>query len=118
MPRGDNPNSRKNLQKGKPFTAETARIASKKGLAIQKYNASFRAAGKDLLTDEEMQKMWEAMIKRAKSGNISAFKMLFDVMGEGAQDITSKDAEVNIAFLAPVAPAEKPPENIEVESDE
>lgn len=117
MPRGDNPNSRKNLAKGKPFTAETARKASKKGLATQKYNASFRAAGKELLTDEEMAKMWTAMINRAKSGNITAFKMLFDVMGEGAQDDVDKAAQLNI-HIAPVQAPELPPDDIEEESDE
>lgn len=118
MPRGSNPNSRANLKKGKPFTAETARKASEKGLATQKYNASFRAAGRDLLTDEEMSKMWKAMIARAKSGNITAFKTLFDVMGEAAQDVIQKDAEVNIAFLAPVSPPETPPDDIEEEQNE
>jgi hypothetical protein len=115
MPRGDNPNSRKNLAKGKPFTAETAREASKKGLATQKYNASFRAAGKDLLTDEEMAKMWKAMIQRAKNGNITAFKTLFEVMGEG--QIIENNGEIRIAYLVKQDPPEKPPAEIEEENE-
>lgn len=110
MPKGSNPNSRANLKKGNRFDKESAREANKKSIATKKYNASFRAAGRDMLTDEEMQKMWKAMIARAKSGNISAFKMLFDVMGEAAQDAIAKDADVNIAYLAPVSPPESPPE--------
>lgn len=117
MPRGDNPNSRKNLTH-KGFDTETARKAGQKGRATQKYNASFRAAGRDMLTDEEMAKMWKAMIARAKSGNITAFKTLFDVMGEAAQDVISKEADVNIAFLAPVSPPETPPDDIEEETNE
>ena len=142
MPSGSNPNSKKALaenRKRTQFSGENAVKMGAKGNATRKYNASFRAAGKDLLTDEEMQKMWEAIeestvmlfdVKRMKELIHSSEKlkdiwidllesgMRYKMYREGAQDITSKDAEVNIAFLAPVAPAEKPPENIEVESDE
>jgi isocitrate dehydrogenase len=112
MPRGDNPNSKKALAENRQktqFRGENAVNASKKGNATKKYQASFRAAGKDMLTDEEMQKMWKAMIARAKSGNISAFKMLFDVMGEGVvQEQTG--TQVNIE-LAQVLPREEPPDD-------
>ena len=109
MPRGDHPNSKKNLQKGKPFNAETARKAQKKSAESHRYNASFRAAGKDILTDEELKKMWTAMVKRAQSGNIAAFKMLFDVMGEGAVQEHTGDAQVNLV-IQDVLPREEPPD--------
>ena len=123
MPKGSNPNSKKALaenRKKTQFNGESAVKAAKKSNATKKYNASFRAAGRDMLTDASMQKMWNAMIKRAEQGNINAFKMLFDVMGEAALDLVSNDAEVNLAFIAPVSAPETPPEEIEdeVEDDE
>ena len=121
MPRGDNPNSRKALEKNRKktqFSGENAVKMGAKGNATRKYNASFRAAGRDMLTDTAMQKMWSAMIKRAEQGNINAFKMLFDVMGEATLDLITQDAEVNLAFIETVSTPEPPPEDIEDEVDE
>lgn len=109
MPRGDNPNSKANLKKGKPFNAETARKAKQKSDATKQYQASFRACGRDVLTDEELRKMWTAMIQRAKSGNIKAFELLYNVMGEGMTEQTG--AQVNLAILADVLPREEPPKD-------
>lgn len=106
MPRGDNPNSRANL---KQISPKDAREMQKKSVESRKYKASFRAAGKDLLTDEEMAKMWKAMIARAKSGNIAAFKMLFDVMGEGVLQETTGGAKVNLV-IQETLPREEPPD--------
>lgn len=92
MPRGSNPNSRKALEENRQktqFRGESAVKAAKKSNQVQRYNASFRAAGREKLTDDELNEMWAAMIEKAKSGSVSAFKTLFDVMGEGsAQDIS------------------------------
>lgn len=58
--------------------------------------------------------MWAAlyfMIARAKKGNISAFKTLFDVMGE-ANQIESNESEIRLAYIARMDPPEEPPEFI------
>ena len=109
MPRGDNPNSKANLAKGKPFNAETARKAKQKSDQSKKYNASFRACGRDVLTDDELKKMWIAMIKRAQGGNIKAFELLYNVMGEALAE-SNTGAQVNLAILADVLPREEPPD--------
>lgn len=98
MPRGSNPNSRKNLTHP-GFSTETARKAAEKSAQTKRYNASFRAAGKDLLTDEELKKMWNAMMEKAQSGNVSAFKALFDVMGEGSTQDISESTDNRIILV-------------------
>ena len=108
MPRGENPNSRANLTHR--FTEQTARQAQRKSAASRKYNGRFREAAKEALTDDALNTMVQAMIHRAEQGNIAAFKVLFDIMGEANKP--DAEPEIRLAFLAPKDEPEQPPEDI------
>jgi len=108
MPRGDNPNSRANLTHR--FTEQTARKAQKKSAESRKLNGKFREAGKLALDDATLTKMFDAMIQRAINGNVTAFKTLYDIMGEA--DEPAAEAEIRLAWLAPMSEPEQPPEDI------
>ena len=98
MPKGDNPNSRKNLDKskGKRFTVETASENGKKGAAvsnrIQAEKKTFAEVLKTLLAIELENNRGEkvttreaistALIKKALSGDRAAFAEIRDTVGE------------------------------------
>lgn len=113
MARGSNPNSRANLSKGKMFDSASARKAQIKSAEAHNYNCRFREAGKEALTDDALKEIWQAMIKRAKQGNIAAFKAMFDIMGE-AKQTNSDEPEIRLAFIAEMSPPESPPDDIEL----
>lgn len=82
MPRGDNPNSRKNLAKGHQFNAETARKASQASAESRRATASLTESLKKQLTPELMDELTLMLIKRAKQGNLKAWELLRDQIGE------------------------------------
>jgi len=82
MPRGDNPNSRANLAKSKGFTTETARKASKKALETKRAYASLTEALKAQVGPDEMAELTLMLYKRAKAGNLKAYELLRDQLGE------------------------------------
>lgn len=49
MPRGDNPNSRKNLEKRQQFTVETAKKAGRKGAAVSNKVQAERKTLRDIV---------------------------------------------------------------------
>ncbi len=82
MPRGENPNSRANLAKGKKFDTETARKANKKSLETKKEYATLTEALKAQCTPEVKAQLTDMLIKRAKQGNLKAYELLRDQLGE------------------------------------
>ena len=82
MPRGSNPNSRENLKKGKPFCEESARKAAKKKheneIIIKKLCDDLR----ERCTPERIAKMNESIISRAEDGDLVAYKLIRDGLGE------------------------------------
>lgn len=97
MPRGDNPNSRANLIKGKKdFTTETARIYGRKGAevsnAVQKRAKTFAEELRILLEAEITNGKGEkvttrkaistALIKKAIQGDKGAYEQIRDTVGE------------------------------------
>lgn len=90
MPRGDNPNSRKNLIKPSEQTAEERRESARRaGIAsgkARKEYATLTEALKDQCTPEIKAELTAMLIKRAKAGNLKAYELLRDQMGEKPVD--------------------------------
>lgn len=98
MPRGSNPNSRANLKKGKPFNAETARKAKQKSDEVK---AAYRLLNEDLrerCTPERIEKMNERIIAMAEHGNLKAYELIRDGIGEKPKETihVHGEAAVNI----------------------
>lgn len=81
MPKGDNPNSRANLVKGKPFNEERARIAAQKSVEKRRKLRTFRELDEDFTTEDERLIMLNALKAKVKQGSIKAFEVYRDTMG-------------------------------------
>lgn len=86
MGRGDHPNSRGNLNKGTPFSAETARKAAEKSAEVRRANGMLSADLKRQLDDETIDKINAKLIAMAKAGNLKAYELLRDGIGEKPND--------------------------------
>lgn len=96
MPRGSNPKSRKNLEKAKRFTVETASEMGRKGaIASNAKQAKARTFAEELkalleieLTNSNGEKVTTrkaistALIKKALSGDRAAYAEIRDTVGE------------------------------------
>lgn len=87
MPRGDNPNSRANLkplEKGlaKKEQREIQKSATKKSAEVRRANASLTEAMKEAVTPEVAEQLVDIILKRAKQGNLKAFELVRDQLGE------------------------------------
>lgn len=87
MPRGDNPNSRANLkplEKGLPKEDQrkTQLKGARKGVEVRQANASLTEAMKEAVTPEVAEQLVDIIIKRAKQGNLKAFELVRDQLGE------------------------------------
>jgi protein subunit release factor A len=96
MPKGSNPKSRKNLEKAKRFTVETASEMGRKGaIASNAKQAKARTFAEELkalleieLTNSNGQKVSTraaistALIKKAMAGDRGAFAEIRDTVGE------------------------------------
>ena len=99
MPRGSNPNSRKNLKSGKnatSFTAENAAEMQRKSTKAKRMYKSLTDDLKERLTPERVAKMNERMIFMAERGNISAWEKIRDTIGEKPTD--KVEVSGNISF--------------------
>ena len=93
MPRGCRDSNRmKEIGKGTQFrggsAAEggTAAINGAKGNDTKKVIATWRETFKQRLTPEDMEKSCDAVIELMKAGNLEAFKLVRDTMGEKPVD--------------------------------
>lgn len=105
MPRGDNPNSRANLTNR--FNEKTARKAQQKSAESRKLNSSLREACKQALDDDTLTEICQALIKRAKTGNLAAIKLIFTMTDEPKAE--PQQTEIRLAYLAQVGTPEEPP---------
>ena len=84
MPRGDNPNSRKNLIKNSDLTPEERRekasMMGKKSGEVRRALKSFAELDLEQTTDEERLEMLKALKARAKKSD-SAFALYRDTVG-------------------------------------
>ena len=115
MPSGSNPNSRKNLvsenAKKNRFNGENGAKNQAKGNEVRKYMSSARKALKSALTDEELNKQIDALLKRGRQGNLTAIKMVFEY-----SDITDNENSAvtqNVIELPAVLPDNVPPKEEE-----
>lgn len=85
MPRGDNPNSRKNLLKNSERNpkehSEASRKGGKKSGEVRRALKSFKELDDENTTDEMRLKMLEVLMKRAIQGNLKAFEIYRDTVG-------------------------------------
>lgn len=86
MPKGDNPNSRANLAKGKPFNEDRARKAAQKSVEKRRKLRTFRELDEDFTTDDERLIMLNALKAKVKQGSIKAFEVYRDTMGMNPKD--------------------------------
>lgn len=77
-----NPKSKENLKKGKRIDEDSARMYNQKSLQAKKEYKSFQECFKDKMTQEQREKLFEVMYRKASAGNIKAFEVLRDTMGE------------------------------------
>lgn len=102
MPRGSNPNSRKNLKSGKnatSFTAENAAEMQKKSTKAKRMYKSLTEDLKERLTPERVAKMNERMIFMAERGNISAWEKIRDTIGEKPTDKVEVSGNVSFSDI-------------------
>lgn len=68
------------------FSGKVAETAGRKGAAasavVRRQYASFRDAFKAMMTDEDRQKIYDALITKAMSGDVRAAEFLRDTLGE------------------------------------
>lgn len=100
MPRGDNPNSRANLKR---LSTEEARKRGAKGgrasAKRRKAYASLTEALKDQCTPEVMQKLTAMLIEEAEGGNMRAYELLRDQMGEKpVERVEQTNIEISVEF--------------------
>ena len=85
MPRGQNPNSKKALaenSKKTQFRGDNAVKNGKKGNEAKKQYKTFKECFKANMTDEMRAELFAMLLNRAKHGNLKAFEILRDTMGE------------------------------------
>ena len=95
MPRGDNPNSRANLI---PFSErsekEQRKIRSKGGKNSGEARAlkkTFKETAKAKCTPEVLDKITGRIIQMAMAGNLNAFKLLREMLGEDPRHEIQKE---------------------------
>lgn len=121
MPRGDNPNSKKNLkpfQKGLPEKEQ--RELQKKGTKAsakkrQQY-ASFRECFRSEIDDETRKNIYNKIVKMSAAGNLNALKMLLEILGEDAE--TPTEMARSPVILIPARKELIPPEEDEEEGED
>lgn len=93
MPRGENPNSKANLSKGKRFNGETARKAQQKSVEVKRQLRTFRELDEACTTDDERKEMLDMLKLKARRGNLKAFEIYRDTMGMNPKDQTGISTE-------------------------
>lgn len=97
MPSGEHPNSRKNLAKRKPFTSETGRAAQKKSGEAKRLAKTLTDSLKECCTPEHINKITERLISMAEHGNLKAYELIRDGLGEKPKtsiDISDRERDL------------------------
>lgn len=82
MPSGEHPNSKANLAKGKRFNEENAREMAKKSHEARATNRSLNADLREQCTPEVLAEINKRLLQMAKHGNLKAYELLRDGLGE------------------------------------
>ena len=110
MPRGDNPKSRANLSKGRPFNAETAREAKAKSVKSQSVVKPFAEYIKQQLETEisngkvTKEGLALVLLNQVKNGNLKAWELMLKLIGESPTEqisvaLDTIDSEETTAML-------------------
>lgn len=89
MPRGEHPNSRKALEehrKKTQFSGESAVRNAKKSQEAQAVRKGLNADLKERCTPERLAKMNERIMAMAEKGNLRAYELIRDGLGEKPSD--------------------------------
>lgn len=99
MPRGMNPNSKKNLIKNSDRTPKQRRAqASKAGKASGEVRAAFKSLNEDLrerCTPEKIREINERIINMAVHGNLKAYELIRDGLGEKPKERVEVEARTS-----------------------
>lgn len=109
MPRGEHPNSRENLKRGRPFNADTARKAGEKSVQAKTLYKSLNEDLKERMTAERVAELNDKLFDMAKRGNLHAYELIRDGLGEKPTDKTDVNMSVSDAQVTIYLP-EKDPE--------
>ena len=85
MPRGMDPNSRKNLKRGNPktqFTVENAAEKAEKSHERRRANGVLRAAFMESITSDSAAKIADAHRRKAEHGNEGSTRLIMELLGE------------------------------------
>lgn len=86
MPRGENPNSRKNLKQFNTLSMkerkELSRAGGRASGESKRFYKSFREINEETTTEAEKRKMLEKLKKKAIAGDLRAFEIYRDTIGE------------------------------------
>lgn len=86
MPRGDNPNSRANLidnsKRSPKEVRENGRKGGKSSGKARALKKTFKETAKAKCTPEVLDKIMDRIIQMASAGNLNAFKILREMLGE------------------------------------
>lgn len=93
MPRGQHPNSRANLAKGHQFNEETARKAQQKSAEVKRAYRSLNEDLREQATPEVLADINKRLLQMAKHGNLKAYELLRDGLGE--KPIERKEATIS-----------------------
>ena len=101
--RGKNPNSRKALDEHRNvYTSETALEASKKAIKTKQEYKTFREGAREQLTPEVMQAITAAILEKAMAGDVRAYEVIRDTVGEKPKDnLELSGGAVKFVFGAP-----------------
>lgn len=90
MPRGDNPNSRANLIRNSERTPkQRKKQATKAGIASGEARAVYKSLNADLreqATPERIAKINNRLLSMAEHGNLRAYELVRDGLGEKPKD--------------------------------
>lgn len=103
MGRGEHPNSLKALEQNRAktqFCGETAVKAQEKSAAVQRAKGMLSADLKEQLDEETIKKINEKIIAMAKRGNLKAYELIRDGIGEKPNDKVDLSIEDESARLA------------------
>lgn len=93
MPRGDNPNSRKNLKPNSERTPKErkalAKKAGKKSGEVRGQLKSFREMDAESTTPEERQQMLDQLKQMVAHGNLKALELYLKIIGESDNKVTA-----------------------------
>ncbi len=94
MPRGDNPNSRKNLKPINSLGEREKREFIKKGQeASKKVRANYkdmRQSLREILTPEKSDKIMDMLTKKIEAGNLKALELALKMMGSDISESKTK----------------------------